>query len=76
MPMKSRGRSSRERCGFFSEKISRYLRRLIAAEIIRCTDHFIEHDVDARDGRSGNPAVATYDVRRRRGSAVSSRCRL
>lgn len=59
---------------FFSRKISGYLRRLIAAEIIGCTDHFIEHDVDARDGRSGNPAVANLRCKKKkRISAVSSR---
>lgn len=40
--------SSGERCAFFQKKIGVYLRRLIVARIIRCTDHFIGADRRSR----------------------------
>lgn len=83
MPMKSRARqSSGERCAFFSEKISGYLRRLIAAEIIRCTGRFIEHDVDRRSRWAVRQSGGHYQrnkpkkKKKKKIGSESSRCRL
>lgn len=52
MLMKSQThQSSKERCAFLWKKkkrIDMYLRRLIAARIIKCTDYFIGDDADRR----------------------------